>query len=494
MKNLILIKLVIIIFCLAVSCKTKKERMEIKEIPDEAVARVGDDFIYAYEIEKKSPKYSPGLISPEQDFKVKYEILNNLIEKKLFELEGYSRGLAPEIDYSSELEAIKIAASIQKLYEKEILDKIIPEERLKEEYSRMKKIGGIEVHARHIVVKKIKEARDIIEKLFRGENFETLAMQFSIDRTNVKGGDLGWVSRGDIPYKSLEDVIFNLKPGEISRNPVQTPAGYHIVQVIETREKEFEPYEMKKDQIRQQLGASIKDSLDILAIRFADSLFNAYNTRINQDVYNLLLQRTREAKPVPKLAESSLADATTIPKFSDEEKKMIIAFYDGGAFTINDYLDRLQKISPHKQPKGDDPAIFDETLKRMLNNVLLWKEARKKGLDKDPFVSFAVENRRQAYEAYKKEKAGDSLSILEITSKIKILPEEAQKYFLENRSKYASKDDPAPEFSSVQERVIRDLTNFKADQIKAELIDKYKKKWGVQIFEDNFKKFFLRKE
>lgn len=67
-----------------------------------------------------------------------------------------------------------------------------------------------------------------------GDSFENLARSHSDDRGSaVSGGDLGWVSPGDL-VPEFEEVMNALAPGEVSE-PFQTRFGWHIVQVLERR-------------------------------------------------------------------------------------------------------------------------------------------------------------------------------------------------------------------------------------------------------------------
>lgn len=73
------------------------------------------------------------------------------------------------------------------------------------------------------------------EQAEKGTDFAMLARNNSADTGSAaKGGDLGWVSEGDT-VPEFEKAMNALKPGQISE-PIQTPFGWHIIQVLERRE------------------------------------------------------------------------------------------------------------------------------------------------------------------------------------------------------------------------------------------------------------------
>lgn len=69
----------------------------------------------------------------------------------------------------------------------------------------------------------------IREKALAGENFETLAKNYSDDPSADNGGDLGWFSRGEM-VPQFEEAAFALQPGDISE-VVETVFGFHIIKV-----------------------------------------------------------------------------------------------------------------------------------------------------------------------------------------------------------------------------------------------------------------------
>jgi len=74
------------------------------------------------------------------------------------------------------------------------------------------------------------QADSIVLELRRGADFATAAKRFSQDPgSKEQGGSLNWFRRG-VMVPAFERVAFSLKPGTIS-DPVETPFGYHIIQV-----------------------------------------------------------------------------------------------------------------------------------------------------------------------------------------------------------------------------------------------------------------------
>ena len=78
------------------------------------------------------------------------------------------------------------------------------------------------------------KAKELRERILQGEDFATLAKQYSEDPGSApRGGELGFLARGDF-VREFEEAAFALKPGELS-DIVKTRFGYHIIQCIDRR-------------------------------------------------------------------------------------------------------------------------------------------------------------------------------------------------------------------------------------------------------------------
>jgi parvulin-like peptidyl-prolyl isomerase len=101
-----------------------------------------------------------------------------------------------------------------------------------------------------------RKARRAAEKarasaLRRGSDFAALARKHSQDPSAERGGDLGFLSRGQM-VAPFEEAAFALRPGEISQ-VVETAFGFHVIQAVERRGGGPIPEEQARDAIRRRL-------------------------------------------------------------------------------------------------------------------------------------------------------------------------------------------------------------------------------------------------
>ena len=93
--------------------------------------------------------------------------------------------------------------------------------------------SGEEVRVRQILVNDETIAKDIQQKLKAGANFGELSSELSRAPNAKRGGEIGFVSRGEVP-KMFEDQIFRLQPGQVSEI-IGTDSSFHIFKVEERR-------------------------------------------------------------------------------------------------------------------------------------------------------------------------------------------------------------------------------------------------------------------
>lgn len=246
-----------------------EETEESIEVPEDAVAKVDDSFIYEDEFNRNvaiikymyENEYGDDIWDQEvQGMKVsniaKEQTLDRLIQVRLIkdyveknadieideeELEGILEELNTELakdegrqayydenDISDEFiyEQIKDGEYMQKFYsmiEEEIeADDAFLQERYENYVAK--------VDASHILVEDEATAKVVSEKLVAGEDFAEMAKEYSTDPGSAaNGGDLGFFDRGKM-VPAFEEVAFSSAVDSISA-PVQSQFGYHIIRV-----------------------------------------------------------------------------------------------------------------------------------------------------------------------------------------------------------------------------------------------------------------------
>lgn len=109
-----------------------------------------------------------------------------------------------------------------------------------------------EWHAAHILVATEAEAKAIIAELDAGGDFAALAAEHSSDSSAQGGGDLGWFGLGAM-VKPFEDAVVATETGKYSP-PIESQFGWHIVKVLEKREKPLPTI----DEVRAELIAGLQ--------------------------------------------------------------------------------------------------------------------------------------------------------------------------------------------------------------------------------------------
>jgi parvulin-like peptidyl-prolyl isomerase len=99
------------------------------------------------------------------------------------------------------------------------------------------------------------EARAIRQRILNGESFAKLAAEYSDDSWSAaRGGDLGWVRRGDLT-EAIDGYIWIAPVGQVSEIML-TSQGLHLVLVTERHFSAAEKYEQElKDRVLQGEGA-----------------------------------------------------------------------------------------------------------------------------------------------------------------------------------------------------------------------------------------------
>jgi peptidyl-prolyl cis-trans isomerase C len=180
--------------------------------------------------------------------------------------EAVKKGLDKDPTVAAALEFQKMELLGRATLEDYLRANPVKDETVKAEYDKAKsQAGESEYRARHILVNSEKEAKDVIAKLSAGKKakFEDLAKKYSKDTSAGNGGDLGWVLPANLVPEFAQAMV-GLKKGEITKKPVQTRFGWHVIRLEETRKLDFPDYDKIKNRIasqlqQQQIGKLVKE-------------------------------------------------------------------------------------------------------------------------------------------------------------------------------------------------------------------------------------------
>jgi peptidyl-prolyl cis-trans isomerase SurA len=96
-----------------------------------------------------------------------------------------------------------------------------------------------------------RKAQAVLAELNGGAKFIDLALRYSEDPSASKGGDIGTISRGQM-LPEFEAVAFELPVGQVSE-PVRTKYGFHLIQVVERAEGNYQPLNEISQKLREFL-------------------------------------------------------------------------------------------------------------------------------------------------------------------------------------------------------------------------------------------------
>ena len=199
------------------------------------------------------------------DDNAKTAVVNKLISQELLIQEAQKAGMDKRADYITSHELMTRELLVRTYLQDFVKKNPIDEASIKAEYDKLKaQMGDKEYNAQHILVKTEQEAKDIIARLDKGEDFGKIAKEKSQDPgSKEKNGDLGWFSPAGM-VKPFADAVIALQKGKYTAAPVQSQFGWHVIKLNDTRASQPPAYEKVKDGIQQdlqqrQLGKLVND-------------------------------------------------------------------------------------------------------------------------------------------------------------------------------------------------------------------------------------------
>lgn len=194
-------------------------------------------------------------------------IIEHLSLQFLLSQEAIKKGLDKTPEVSDQIDLTQQSILANAFVQDYLKNSPVSDDMLKAEYEKIKgQISGSEYKARHILVEKEAEAKDIIAKLKKNPKaFDSLAKEKSKDPgSKANGGDLGWFDpRGMVP--EFGAAVAKLAKGKFTEEPVKSQFGYHVILLEDSRPKTIPPLDQVKSALQQQVQQQhLKKLLDDL--------------------------------------------------------------------------------------------------------------------------------------------------------------------------------------------------------------------------------------
>lgn len=180
-------------------------------------------------------------------------VLERLVNFELVVQDAERKGLTRSTELQTQLDIARQQVIFNAYIEDYFKSHPIKDDAIRAEYTKVRsQRGDKEFKARHILVEKESEAKEILEKLGKGEKFEDLAKVSRDPGSKDKGGELDWASPGTF-VKPFADALAKLEKGKTSDTPVQSQFGYHVIRLDDVRSAPFPSFEQAKGQIQQYI-------------------------------------------------------------------------------------------------------------------------------------------------------------------------------------------------------------------------------------------------
>lgn len=207
----------------------------------------------------------------------KQKIVEQAVERKLLTAEANKSGVEKDKEYQEALNGIvekdkeyqealkRIKGDLAlQMWMKKIYDGVkVDAKDVKDYYDKNadKFMQPATVKARHVLVKSDEEAKEVIKQMSGlsgqqlADKFAEVAVAKSAGASGQGGGDLGWFAAHQM-VKPFSDAAFALKKGEMTKVPVQTQFGFHVILVEDKKDAEAE--KAKFDDVKVEIEKGLK--------------------------------------------------------------------------------------------------------------------------------------------------------------------------------------------------------------------------------------------
>jgi peptidyl-prolyl cis-trans isomerase C len=190
---------------------------------------------------------------PDND-ETRLTIKNELIAREVLSQKAVELGLENSDAFRSQMALYRQLTLAEMALVDHLTKNPVTEADVRKDYERQVELlkEAIEYKLSSIVASTQENAQMALRRLLNGEAFADVAREVSIESSKDHDGNLGWL----LPHQIIplvSNVAVNLSPGDLVAAPIQSPSGWHIVRLEETRPYVIPSFDAVKDQVRNGL-------------------------------------------------------------------------------------------------------------------------------------------------------------------------------------------------------------------------------------------------
>lgn len=209
-------------------CRDKEEPAPREPSPQD-ILRVGDAVFTREDLNILLPGPEGTALGEEE----KRTFVKRWVEVELLYQEALRRGLHKDPLIDSRIRNLEKEFLADHLLYLEMRERIkVTEEEIEQYFEDHRREYEREYRVRHILVNTLEEAEKVKE-LLKSNSFTYIANRYSVDPEARRGGDLGYLAKGNM-IPEFEPVVFSLRDGETS-DIVKSEFGYHIIKLVGSR-------------------------------------------------------------------------------------------------------------------------------------------------------------------------------------------------------------------------------------------------------------------
>lgn len=181
-------------------------------------------------------------------------VREELVRREILFQAAKKKGIDKQADVQTQIELARQAVVLRAYLQDFVSTNEVTDADVKKAYDDMKtRLGDTEYKVSHILVEDEAKAKALIAKIDAGDKFEDVAKAESTDPgSKERGGDLGWSSPG-MYVPAFSEAMTSLKKGEMTKAPVQSNFGWHIIRVEDTRQLDAPEFDKIAPQIKQRM-------------------------------------------------------------------------------------------------------------------------------------------------------------------------------------------------------------------------------------------------